>query len=81
MPDVFAKTLTRKTVVSADGVEFGRVRDVTLSPDSGELHDLIVEPTKRYRSRSIDFETDENDRFLVPIERVRIVKDAIVVQY
>ncbi|MDQ2049351.1 PRC-barrel domain-containing protein [Natronolimnohabitans sp. A-GB9] len=79
MSDVFASALTRKAVVGNDGVEFGTIHDVTLHPTSGELVDLVVEPARRFRSRSVDFETNADDRLLIPLDRVAVVNDTIVV--
>ncbi|WP_121741143.1 PRC-barrel domain-containing protein [Natronorubrum halophilum] len=81
MSEVFAKTLTEKSVVGVDGVEFGLVHNITLNPVSGELVDLVVEPSQREEARSVNFETNEDDRLLVPIDCIQVVKDAIVVQY
>ena len=81
MSELFARTLTTKSVVGYDGVEFGSVHNITLHPLSGELDDLVVEPTRRFRSSSVDFETDENGRLLVPFDRVQVVKDSVIVDY
>lgn len=81
MTELLAKTLTAKPVVGVDGVEFGMVHNITLNPVSGDLLDLVVEPSRRIESRSVDFETNEDGRLLVPVDCIQIVKDTIVIQY
>ncbi|SDJ55868.1 PRC-barrel domain-containing protein [Natronorubrum texcoconense] len=81
MVELLAKSLTKKSVVGVDGVDFGTVHNLTLNTTSGKLNDLVVDPSARIKSRSLDFETDENGRLLVPVDRIRVVKDTIVVDY
>ncbi|WP_436344544.1 PRC-barrel domain-containing protein [Natronorubrum sp. FCH18a] len=81
MGELLARSLTKKSVVGVDGTKFGTVHNLTLNPTSGTLNDLVIDPSPRIKSRSLDFETDENDRVLVPVDRIRVVKDTIVVDY
>lgn len=80
MAEVLAKSLTTKSVVGVDGIEFGTVHNITLSPKSGTLHDLVVTPAEKIKNRSTDFETNGEGRLLIPINRIKVVKDTIIVQ-
>jgi sporulation protein YlmC with PRC-barrel domain len=79
MADILAENLSGKSVMGADGTELGRLYNITMDLKTGTLHDLLVEPLED-SDVSVDFPTDENGRFRVPVSRVQAVKDYIVVE-
>jgi sporulation protein YlmC with PRC-barrel domain len=80
MSGILAENLSGKDVMGSDGTELGMLYNITMDLRTGELDDMIVEPTEETPKRSIDFETDTGGRFRVPVSRVQAVKDYIVVQ-
>ncbi|MEF8830883.1 MAG: PRC-barrel domain-containing protein [Halobacteriales archaeon] len=80
MPDILAENLSGKSVMGDDGTELGMLYNITMDLESGRLHDLIVEPNEETPERSIDFESNEEGRYHVPVGRVQAVKDYIVVK-
>ncbi|MFB6186668.1 MAG: PRC-barrel domain-containing protein [Halobacteriaceae archaeon] len=78
MADILAENLSGKAVMGNDGTELGMLYNITVKLE-GELVDLIVEPEEETR-QSVDFETDEQERYRIPVNRVQAVKDYIVVQ-
>lgn len=79
MTGILAKNLSGMEVMGADGSELGMLYNVTMDLNSGQLHDLVVEPHEDARPGSHSFETDEEGRLHVPVSRVQAVKDYIVV--
>lgn len=80
MSNVLAENLSGKSVMGSDGTELGLLYNITMDIASGRLHDLVVEPDAALPSRTVDFDRDDAGRFLVPVGRVRAVKDYIVVE-
>jgi sporulation protein YlmC with PRC-barrel domain len=80
MSEVLAENLSGKSVMGSDGTELGMLYNITTDIRSGTLHDLVIEPEAELSGQTIDFDTDANGRFRIPIDRVRAVKDYIVVQ-
>ncbi|AEH38236.1 MULTISPECIES: PRC-barrel domain-containing protein [Halopiger] len=80
MSDILAENLSGKSVMGSDGTELGLLYNITMDLKSGELHDLVIEPDEELPTRSVDFNINEDGRFLVPVSRVQAVKDYIVVQ-
>ena len=80
MTGILAKNLSGMEVMGADGAEIGELYNVTMDLRTGQLFDIIVEPNERFNPVSLDFETDDEGRVLVPIEHVQAVKDYIVVE-
>ncbi|MFB6253349.1 MAG: PRC-barrel domain-containing protein [Halobacteriaceae archaeon] len=78
MANILAENLSGKAVMGNDGTELGMLYNITVKLE-GELVDLIVEPEEETR-QSVDFETDEQGRYRIPVNRVQAVKDYIVVQ-
>ena len=80
MSDILAENLSGKAVMGSDGTELGMLYNITMDMRTGELNDILVEPTDETPTRSIDFEADSGGRYRVPVSRVQAVKDYIVVQ-
>ncbi|WP_254527973.1 PRC-barrel domain-containing protein [Natrinema gelatinilyticum] len=80
MSDILAENLSGKSVMGSDGTELGLLYNITMDLKSGALNDLVIEPDEAISRRAVDFELNDADRFLVPVNRVQAVKDYIVVQ-
>ncbi len=80
MPDILAENLSGKAVMGDDGTELGMLYNITMDLDTGRLRDLLVEPNAETPVSTINFGTDEEGRFEVPVGRVQAVKDYIVIQ-
>ncbi|WP_408959655.1 PRC-barrel domain-containing protein [Natrinema sp. 74] len=80
MSDILAENLSGKSVMGSDGTELGLLYNITMDLKSGKLRDLVIEPDEELAGRAVDFDSDDDGRFLVPVNRVQAVKDYIVVQ-
>lgn len=78
MVEILAENLSDKNVVGSDGAELGTLYNVTMSVKTGQVHDLLVEPGNNV-PRDVNFPTDEQGRFHIPVDRVQAVKDHVVV--
>ena len=72
----FSRALSKKKVMSTDGVVIGTIRNIMVDYTSGEVTDLIVKPepgfdTSNYRT--------EEDKLFIPFEAVKDIRDYIVV--
>jgi len=72
----FSRALSKKKVMSTDGVVIGTIRNIMVDYSSGEVTDLIVKPepgfdTSNYRT--------EEDKLFIPFEAVKDIRDYIVV--
>jgi len=79
MADILAENLSGKAVMGSDGTELGMLYNITMDLKSGQLQDLLVEEHED-STVAIDFPTDAEGRYRVPVSRVQAVKDYIVVQ-
>ena len=77
MVEILAENLSGKTVMGADGAEIGQLYNITMNLKTGELHDLVVEPSEGVGA---EFEVDDHGHFRVPVSNVQAVKDHIVVR-
>jgi sporulation protein YlmC with PRC-barrel domain len=79
MPEILAENLSGKAVMGSDGAELGMLYNITMNLDSGRLANLVINPDDTYTGGD-DFETDQQGRLLVPVNRVQAVKDHMIVQ-
>ncbi len=79
MTGILAKNLSGMEVMGSDGVELGMLYNVTMDLRTGQLYDIIVEPNEEVNTASLEYDTDEEGRLEVPVEKVQAVKDYIVV--
>ncbi|MFC6939410.1 PRC-barrel domain-containing protein [Salinirubellus sp. GCM10025818] len=77
MVEILAENLSGKRVMGDDGAEIGELYNITMDLKTGELYDLVVDPSENV---SADFDVDERGHYLVPISNVQAVKDHIVVR-
>lgn len=80
MSHILAENLSGKSVMSSDGTELGPLYNITMDIKSGQLFDLIVAPNDDLPARSVNFERDDAGHFRVPVNRVKAVKDYIVIE-
>ena len=73
------KEMQNKTVVSEGGRMFGKVLDATADVSTGELINLIVEPTKYITAHFEDLVRDKQGRILLPFSAVSAVGDFVLV--
>lgn len=73
------KEIQNKTVVSEGGKMFGKVLDATADVSTGELINIIVEPTKYITAHFEDLVRDKQGRILLPFNAVSAVGDFVLV--
>jgi sporulation protein YlmC with PRC-barrel domain len=79
MAEILAENLSGKAVMGSDGAELGMLYNITMDLDSGRLENLVIEPDEN-RTVETEFETDSVGRLLVPVGRVRAVKDHMIIE-
>ncbi len=77
MSKLLAMNLTDKKVMGEDGMELGELHNVTCNIETGELNDLVVDPTSR---GSEVYQSDKNGYIRIPTKKLKDVKDYIVVE-
>ena len=77
MTRVFARSLSKKKIMSNDGKLIGILKNIRVDFDSGQVQAMIVHPDQSFVT---DGYTLEDDKLLViPFESVKDIKDYIVV--
>jgi sporulation protein YlmC with PRC-barrel domain len=79
MPEILAENLSGKAVMGSDGAELGMLYNITMDLNSGRLANLVIDPDESYAGGD-GFETDQQGRLLIPIDRVQAVKDHMIIQ-
>ncbi len=78
MAEILAENLSGKDVTGTDGAELGSLYNITMDIKSGALGDLVIDP--REALGETGFDRDDAGRLLVPVGRVRAVKDHVIVE-
>ena len=78
MAEILAENLSGKDVMGTDGKELGSLYNITMDLSSGSLNHLIIDPADSLRNT--DFEYSDRGRLLVPVDRVKAVKDHMIIQ-
>ncbi|MFW6436648.1 MAG: PRC-barrel domain-containing protein [Halococcoides sp.] len=78
MPDILAENLSGKTVMGSDGVELGTLYNITMNLESGELHDLLIDPAPE--TDDLGLSRDGEGHFQVPVGRVQSVSDHMIIE-
>ncbi|MFC6757153.1 MULTISPECIES: PRC-barrel domain-containing protein [Haloarcula] len=78
MAEILAENLSGKDVMGSDGAEMGSLYNITMDLSSGSLNHLVIDPAESLRNT--DFEYSDQGRLLVPVERVKAVKDHMIIQ-
>jgi sporulation protein YlmC with PRC-barrel domain len=78
MAEILAENLSGKAVTGEDGAELGMLYNITMDLESGKLEHLIINPAESYRGD--EFNTDPSGRPLIPVSRVKAVKDRMIIE-
>jgi sporulation protein YlmC with PRC-barrel domain len=77
---MLASELAGDSVMTADGLELGRLDGVTMDPATGNLQQLRVAPTDAaHASDAVEFEQSEDGLLLVPASAVEARGDHVLV--
>jgi len=79
MSRILSREIQNKTVVSEEGKMFGKVLDITADLQTGELVNMVVEPTKYVQTHFENLVSDENGRILLPFSSVQAVGDFVLI--
>jgi len=77
MTRTFARSLSRKKIMSNDGKLIGTLKNLRVDFDSGQVLDLIVHPDQSFVTDGYTLE--DGNLLVVPFEAVKYIKDYIVV--
>ena len=77
MTRTFARSLSRKKVMSNDGKLVGTLKNIRVDFDSGQILDLIIHPDQSFVTEGYTLE--DGNLLIVPFESVKDIKDYIVV--
>ncbi len=79
MGRILSREIQSKTVVSEEGKMFGKVMDITADVQTGELINMVVEPTKYVQTHFDNLISDERGRILLPFSSVQAVGDFVLI--
>ena len=77
MTRVFARTLSRKKIMSNDGKLIGTLKNIRVDFDSGQVVEMLVHPDQTFDTANYDMEDDKILK--ISFEVVKDIKDYIVV--
>jgi len=69
--------LRGKTVMSEEGLYLGIMRNTTVDAKTGELLNLLVEPSDDIDPRL--YHLDDHGRLVFPFDSIKSVKDVIII--
>ena len=78
MVEILAENLSGKDVMGTDGAEMGSLYNITMDLSSGSLNHLVIDPAESLHNT--DFEYSDKGRLMVPVDRVKAVKDHMIVK-
>ncbi|MDD3977468.1 PRC-barrel domain-containing protein [Methanomicrobium antiquum] len=76
MKNTFSRSLSKKQVMSTDGMVIGTIRNIMVDLDSGQVDSLVVKPEPGFDCSGYAV---DGDRLFIPFEAVRDIRDYIVV--
>jgi len=76
MKTTFSRNLSRKQVMSTDGMVIGTIKNIMVDLDSGQVIDLVVKPDNTFDTSGYPL---DSDRIYIPFEAVKDIRDYIVV--
>ena len=76
MKNVFSRNLSKKQVMSTDGMVIGTIRNIMIDLDTGNVDSLVVRPEQGFDTGGYKI---DGERLFIPFEAVRDIKDYIVV--
>jgi sporulation protein YlmC with PRC-barrel domain len=77
MTRVFARTLSRKKIMSNDGKLIGTLKNIRVDFDSGQVLEMLVHPDQTFDTSNYEMEDDKILK--ISFESVKDIKDYIVV--
>ena len=77
MTRVFARSLSRKKIMSNDGKLIGTLKNIRVDFDSGQVLEMIIHPDQTFSTDGYNLEDDK--LLIIPFEAVKDIKDYIVV--
>jgi len=77
MTRVFARSLSRKKIMSNDGKLIGTLKNIRCDFDSGQVQEMIIHPDQTFSTDGYNLEDDK--LLIIPFEAVKDIKDYIVV--
>jgi sporulation protein YlmC with PRC-barrel domain len=77
MSRIFARSLSRKKIMSNDGKLIGTLKNIRVDFDSGQVTEMIIHPDQTFATDGYRMEDDK--LLIVPFESVKDIKDYIVV--
>lgn len=77
MSRTFARSLSRKKIMSNDGKLIGTLKNLRVDFDSGQVVEMIIHPDQTFVSEGYRMEDDK--LLVIPFEAVKDIKDYIVV--
>ena len=77
MTRIFARSLSRKKIMSNDGKLIGTLKNLRVDFDSGQVCEMIIHPDQAFATDGYTMEDDK--LLLIPFEAVKDIKDYIVV--
>jgi sporulation protein YlmC with PRC-barrel domain len=77
MTRVFARSLSRKKVMSNDGKIIGTLKNIRVDFDTGHVVEMIVHPDQTFSTEGYNLEDDK--LLVISFEAVKDIKDYIVV--
>ena len=76
MKNVFSRNLSKKQIMSTDGMVIGTIRNIMIDLDTGNVESLVVKPEQGFDTAGYKI---DGERLFIPFEAVRDIKDYIVV--
>jgi len=70
--------LRGKTVMSESGLFLGVLRNITVDPQTGELKNILIEPSEDIDSRL--YHVDEKGHIILGFDTIKSVKDVVIVR-
>ena len=77
MTRVFARTLSRKKIMSTDGKLIGTLKNIRVDFDSGQVVEMLIHPDQSFDTANYEMEDDKILK--ISFEAVKDIKDYIVV--
>ena len=73
---LLATELKGKTVMSDEGLMLGRLRNLTIDQGTGQLEDVLIEPSGDVDPRL--FKRDDRGYLIFPFGNIKAVRDVII---
>ncbi|MFP4001330.1 MAG: PRC-barrel domain-containing protein [Thermoplasmata archaeon] len=75
---MFVTELRGKTVMTNDGQILGKIDNFVIDTDTGNIQHVLVTPAEEIETEL--FETDAEERLVLPYEGMKAVKDVVVME-